>query len=133
MEVKAILKNYRQSPRKARLVANLVRGLNVLEALNQLKFKQKKACRQIAKLINSAKANAVHNFSLKPNNLYIKTITVDQGPTLKRWRARAFGRAGQIKKRTSHIKIILEEKKSENKKTEINKKVKAKKQSKNKT
>jgi large subunit ribosomal protein L22 len=107
MEVTAKLRYLRQSPRKVRLVTDLIRGLETKQALNQLKFINKRASRPITKLIQSAIANAEHNFSLNPESLYIKTIFVDQGPTLKRWRARAFGRSAQIRKRTSHITVIL--------------------------
>jgi len=110
MEVSAKLRYLRQSPRKVRLVTDFIRGAEAAKALNQLKFLNKRAAKPIAKLIQSAIANAEHNFSLNPKNLYIKTIFVDQGPTLKRWRARAFGRGAQIRKRTSHITVILDEK-----------------------
>lgn len=110
MEVKAKLRYYRQSPRKVRLVTNLIRDLDVKSALDQLRFANKRAAEPIRKLIESAIANAKHNFELDPNNLYIKHITADDGPTLKRWRARAFGKAAMIKKRTSHVTVILDEK-----------------------
>lgn len=110
MEVTAKLRYYRQSPRKVRLVANLIRGLDVKPAVAQLQFLNKTAALAIAKLVNSAIANATHNFSLNSDNLYIKSIMVDGGPTLKRWRARAFGRAAAIRKHTSHVTVILNEK-----------------------
>ena len=109
MEVTAKLRYLRQSPRKVRLVTNFIRGLETKKALNHLTFLNKRATKPAIKLIQSAIANAEHNFSLNPENLYIKTITVDEGPTLKKWRARAFGRAAQIRKRTSHITVILDE------------------------
>lgn len=110
MEVKAKLRYYKQSPRKVRLVTNLVRNLDVKTALDQLRFANRRAAEPICKLIESAIANGKHNFELDANNLYIKQITVDDGPTLKRWRARAFGRAAMIKKRTSHVTVVLDEK-----------------------
>lgn len=110
MQVIAKLHNYRQPPRKVRLVANLVRGLDIQKALERLEFTNKRAAKQLLKLIKSAMSNATHNFSLKEDNLYIKKISVDSGRTLKRWRARAFGRASMIRKRSSQIAIILEEK-----------------------
>lgn len=110
MQVNAKLHNYRQSPRKVRLVANFVRGLDTQKALERLEFTNKRAAKQLLKLIKSAMANATHNFSLKEDNLYIKKISVDTGRTLKRWRARAFGRASMIRKRSSNIIIVLEEK-----------------------
>lgn len=109
MEVKATLRYYRQSPRKVRLALDLVRGIKVEEALSQLKFLNKKAARAILKLLNSAIANAEHNFNLEKSNLYIKKIFADSGPTLKRWMPKAFGRADPIRKRSSQITIVLDE------------------------
>jgi len=110
MQTTAKLRHLRQSPRKVRLVADMIRGLDVLAANDQLKFVDKRATKPILKLINSAIANAEHNDKLTKENLFIKEIRVDEGPTLKRWRPRAFGRAGAIRKRTSHISLILAEK-----------------------
>ncbi|PIR93692.1 50S ribosomal protein L22 [Candidatus Falkowbacteria bacterium CG10_big_fil_rev_8_21_14_0_10_39_11] len=110
MDVKAKARFVRISPRKARLVVDLVRGNDVSEAVHQLAFNTKKASPIVLKLINSAIANAEHNFSLQRNNLYIKEITVNDGPTFKRWQPRAFGRATPIRKRTSHIELLLSEK-----------------------
>jgi large subunit ribosomal protein L22 len=109
MEVKAFNRNLRMSARKVRLIAGLVRGMDVKTALDQLRFWRKAAALPIAKLIKSAMANAEHNFKLDKDNLYIKTITVDIGPSLKRWRARAFGRAAQILKHTCHVSLVLDE------------------------
>jgi large subunit ribosomal protein L22 len=108
MEVTAKARFIRMSPRKVRLVADLVRGLDVTDALAQLKFVRKAAVRPVTKLIESAVANATHNHQLDASSLYIKMIAVDDGPTLKRWRARAHGRAASIHKRTSHISVILD-------------------------
>lgn len=109
MEVKAVLRRYRVAPRKVRLVVNLVRGLDIDKALGQLDVLDKKSTLAISKLLNSAVANAVNNFSLEKNNLYIKSVFVDQGPVFKRWMPKAHGRATKIKKYTSHITIILDE------------------------
>lgn len=109
MESKAKLSHLRISPRKVRLVADMIRGLSVDKALNQLKFSNKKAAHPLTKLINSSVANAEHNQELKKDNLFIKEIRVDDGPSLKRWRPRAFGRAAGIQKRTSHINLVLAE------------------------
>jgi large subunit ribosomal protein L22 len=109
MEVKAKARFIRMAPRKVRLVANLVRGMDLSAAVAQLRFVKKAAARPVLKLIQSAGANAENNFKLNPGTLFIKTITVDGGPTLHRWRARAFGRAAAIRKRMSHITVILEE------------------------
>ncbi len=109
MEVKAKIKNIRMSPRKIRLVVDAVRGLRVEESLNQLRFIKKLAARPVAKLVNSAIANAEHNFDLDKNNLYIKKITVNEGTALKRWMPKAHGRATPIRKRASHVEVLLGE------------------------
>ena len=110
MQTQAKLRHLRISPRKVRLVADLIRGLDTGVAQHRLKFTPKRSSAHLLKLLNSAVANAEHNFKLEPTNLKIDSIMVDQGPTLKRWRARAFGRANQIQKKTSHITIVLGEK-----------------------
>ncbi|MFH1193939.1 MAG: 50S ribosomal protein L22 [bacterium] len=109
MEIKAKARYIKMSPRKVRLVVDLVRGKKVAAALNILEFCNRWAARPVLKLLNSAVANATHNFNLQKDDLYIKTIRVDQGPMLKRWRARAFGRAAEIQKKMSHIIIELDE------------------------
>ena len=109
MKVDAKLNYLRISPRKVRLVADLIRGRKVSEAESRLQFTTKKATKPVGKLLSSAIANAEHNFDLDRNNLYISEITVDQGPTLKRWRPRARGATNQIQKKTSHVTIVLEE------------------------
>jgi len=109
MEVTARLKYLRKSPPKVRLVVDMIRGLTAEAAEHQLTFLNKGATDPILKLLKSAVANAENNFELKKDNLFIKKITVDQGPTLKRWKARAFGRASEIRKRSSHITIVLDE------------------------
>lgn len=105
--MEAYLKNYRQSPRKVRLLADLVRGKNVERALSELSFMPKRAAGPVKKLIESAVANAEHNFNAKKENLIVKEITVDSGVTLKRWRPRAFGRASSIHKHTSNVFVRL--------------------------
>ena len=97
------------SPRKVRSVVDVIRGLKVEDAMNQLKFITKWAVKPLEKLINSAVASAAHDFDLEEDNLYIKELKVDDGPTLKRWKPRARGRAAPIRKRTSHITLILGE------------------------
>lgn len=111
MEIKAKLRYLRIAPRKVRLVINLVRGLDAVTALNQLNFTYKRTAAPLLKLIKSALANAENNYHLKKENLYIKKITADEGPKLKRWHPRAFGRANPILKRSSHLELILAEKK----------------------
>ena len=106
-EVKAKLRFLRIGPRKVRLVADLIRGRQVVESENILRVLNKKAARPILKLMLSAIANAEHNYEMKKEDLVITKITVDEGPILKRWMPRAQGRATSIRKRTSHINIYL--------------------------
>jgi large subunit ribosomal protein L22 len=108
--MKAKLSQLRIAPRKVRLVADSIRGLDVEIVQAQLTNLNKKSAQAILKLLNSAIANAENNFKLKKDNLYISEIRVDEGPALKRWTPRAFGRASAIKKRTSHINLTLDEK-----------------------
>jgi large subunit ribosomal protein L22 len=127
MQVKttAKLRSLRMSPQKVRLIAGLIRGLSVSEALIQLNFSSKDAALPIKKLLNSAVANAINNDNAKEETLKVETITVDEGKTLYRWMPRAMGRATPLRKRSSHIKVILSgDKKEEIKKTEIKKVVK---------
>ncbi|MCD6086199.1 50S ribosomal protein L22 [bacterium] len=123
MEVKASLKYLRIAPRKVRLVADLIRGLDVEEAKSLLSLERKRAAKSLLKLLNSAISNAKNNFHLNEDNLYIKTIRVDQGPTLKRYFPRAQGRATLIQKKTSHIFIELAESQKKKKKRKIERKV----------
>ena len=109
----ALLSSYRQSPRKVRLVATLVRGKKVKKALPVLNLLGKRAAEPVKKLIDSAVANAVHNHQANKDDLYIAEIRVDESATLKRWRPRARGRAFPIRKRTSRIFVRLEELKRE--------------------
>jgi large subunit ribosomal protein L22 len=97
----------RVAPRKARLVADQVRGLPLDDALPLLRFSTRSAAQDIRKLIESAAANAENNHDLVADDLFIKDIHVDEGPTLRRYRPRALGRATQINKRTSHINVAL--------------------------
>ena len=107
--MKAILKTYRQSPRKVRLVADTIRGKRVPDALATLSFLEKRAAAPIKKLLESAVANARQNFGTDPDDLAVREITVNKGAVLKRSMPRARGRATPIKKRTSHIAITLSE------------------------
>ncbi len=109
MEVKASLNNIRIASRKVRLVTNLVKGMPATAAQAQLAFLVKKPAPMILKLLNSACANAKNNFSIEKDNLFVKKITVDEGPTLKRWMPRAQGRATPIMKRTCSVNLVLEE------------------------
>lgn len=111
MPVKAELRHTRSTPRKARLVADLIRGRNVQDALNILTFTPKKAARVIKKLLKSALANAEENHKdVDVDDLYVKAIRVDQGVVWKRQLTRARGIATPVRKRMSHITIILDEK-----------------------
>ncbi|HAP93881.1 MAG TPA: 50S ribosomal protein L22 [Desulfotomaculum sp.] len=110
MEARAVAKYIRISPAKVRQVVNLIRGHSVSEALAILKFTSKRASLPVAKVIRSAAANAEHNYDMNKDNLFVAATYVDQGPTLKRYRPRAYGRANVIRKRTSHITVILKEK-----------------------
>lgn len=105
--MKAILKNYRQSPRKVRLVTTSLCGKKVTSALEKLLFTPKRSSLPIRKLIESAVANAKQAEGLDINDLFIKTITVNEGYTLKRWRPRARGAAFPINKRTSLVTVEL--------------------------
>jgi large subunit ribosomal protein L22 len=109
METVAIAKYIRMSPRKVRLVADLIRGKKVGDALNILSFTPKASAPVILKTLKSAIANAGQKKDVDVDNLIVKGISVDEGPTLKRFRARAMGRGTRILKRASHIKIIVEE------------------------
>ncbi len=110
MEVTAKAKGLGVSARKARLVVDAVRGKSVPEALAILRFLPQKSAKDIAKVVKSAAANAEHNHDLDPDALFVKYIYADEGPTLKRWRARARGRVNQRLKRTAHVTVIVEEK-----------------------
>ena len=110
MEIKAQAKFIRMSPKKVRLIVDLIRGMDVKNAETQLNFSKKLAKEPVLKVLRSGIANAENNFELKKENLFIKKIVVDEGPTLKRWHPRAHGRAATIRKRSSHIGIELSEK-----------------------
>jgi large subunit ribosomal protein L22 len=109
MQVKAKLNNLRISPRKVRLVADLVRGLDVAEAINQIEASYKRGSLPMKKLIESALSNGENNLGIDRNNMYIYSILVDAGPSLKRWMPKAYGRASQILKRTTQIEVVLKE------------------------
>lgn len=109
MKVSAKLNNLRIAPRKTRLVANLIKSLDADVAINQLDTTIKGGSLPFKKLLLSAIANGENNFGLDKNNLYVFNAIVSDGPVLKRWKPKAFGRAGRILKRTSKLEIILEE------------------------
>lgn len=107
METIARLNNLRVSPRKVRLLADLVKGMKANEAALQLEFSRKHAARPVLKLLRSAMANASHNHKLDVNTLVVANMTVDSGETLHRWMPRAMGRATPIRKRSSKITLTL--------------------------
>lgn len=106
--MKAVAKYVRIAPRKARLVADEIRGKSYPDAAAALQFTNKRAAGIVGEVLKSAAANAEHNFEADPEVLRVKTIKVDEGPTIKRYRPRAMGRATMIRKRTSHITVELE-------------------------
>jgi len=112
METFAVHKNARISAQKARLVADEIRGLSVAQALDFLKFSSKKAASLFFKVLWSAVANAEHNHAADVDDLYVSTVFVDEGMTLKRWRARAKGRGNQILKRSCHITVKVSDNKN---------------------
>jgi large subunit ribosomal protein L22 len=105
--MKATARYVRIAPRKARLVADAVRGKTVPEAMATLLYTNKRAAKIVGDVLNSAAANAENNLDANPDELFVRTIRVDEGPTIKRYRARAMGRATMIRKRTSHITVEL--------------------------
>jgi large subunit ribosomal protein L22 len=105
--MKAVAKFVRIAPRKARLVADEVRGKSVPEAVSILQFTNKRAAGIVGDVIKSAAANAEHNDDADVEALFVRDVRVDEGPTIKRYRARAMGRATMIRKRTSHISVVL--------------------------
>jgi len=109
MEVKASLKSYNQSPRKIRLIANAIKGKSVSSASTELDFMVKRGAAPMKKLLNSAVANAENNFKLNRADLIVKNVTVNGGVVMKRSMPRAFGRAYPIRKRTSHVLVVLDE------------------------
>lgn len=106
---RAIARYVRIAPRKARVLAREIQGKHIDEALKVLAFSNRRAARFIWKALNSAIANAERNHGLDRRKLYVAEIRVDEGPTLKRWRPRAMGRASMVRKRTSHITVVVEE------------------------
>jgi len=110
MEVKSLTKFVRISPRKLRLIADLVRGQNVNAAMTRLKFERQRGAKVVYKSLMSAVANAEQKGTVDVDNLYVKKIYVDGGPTMKRFMPRAQGRATPIIKRSSHLNIVLGEK-----------------------
>lgn len=118
MEVKSSAKYLRIAPLKARLIINLVRGLDLVTALDRLAVVNKKGVRFVLRVLNATKADAKNNFELDEKNLYIKEIKVDCGPIFYRWMPKAHGRATKIRKRTSNITVVLAERVPSKEKTD---------------
>ena len=106
-ETKAVLRNARMSPRRTRLLLDMIRGMKADEAVLQLSFSEKRVAGPLAKLLKSAVANAVHNHGIDKSTLIVSGGFVDGGPTVHRWMPKAFGSAGKIRKRTSHVTLVL--------------------------
>ena len=111
MEARAVAKYIRIAPRKVRKVVDLIRGKQVAEAMAILKFTPNRGCAAVAKVVKSASANAEHNKDANKDSLYVAEAFVDQGPTLKRFNPRAMGKADLKRRKTSHITIVVREKK----------------------
>jgi len=111
MQAKAVARTVRIAPRKVRLVVDLIRGKQIGEAVAILNHTPKAASIVVEKLLKSAAANAEHNYEMDLNELIISEVFVDEGPTLKRFRPRAMGRASAINKRTSHITLVVSDQK----------------------
>jgi large subunit ribosomal protein L22 len=107
MEAKASMKYVRTSPRKMRRVVDMVRGQHVEEARRMLRFSPLGASKDVGKLLDSAVANAEQNAGIVAQNLVVDRIFVDEGPTLRRFRPRAYGRATRVRKRTSHVTVVV--------------------------
>ncbi len=109
MEARAVARFVRVSPRKVRLVMDEIRGMKVGEALKQLSFSPQKGARLVKKLLDSAVANATANTDVDVDALFVKRIFADEGPTWKRFSPRAMGRATRIRKRSSHLTVVIDE------------------------
>ena len=105
---KAVLRRFRQSPRKVRMVADMIRGRKVEEALSILKFQPRKAARMLSKVLTSAIANATENEKADSDKLIVSKVFIDGGPVTKRWMARSMGRANRINARTSHVTVVVD-------------------------
>jgi large subunit ribosomal protein L22 len=104
----AVLRRFRQSPRKVRMVADMIRGRQVAEALSILNLQPRKAAKMLSKVLSSAIANATTNDKADADALVVTKVNIDPGPTEKRWLARSMGRANRINRRTSHVTIVVD-------------------------
>ncbi len=112
MEVRASVTGVRVSPRKARLVVDAVRGKRVLDAIALTRFMPQKTAVDVGKLLQSVAANAENNYDMDPEDLWIKAIYADDGPSFRRFKAKARGRVGRIIRRNTHLTVIAEERRS---------------------
>lgn len=112
MEVRASVKGVRVSPRKARLVVDAVRGKRVLDAIALTRFLPQKTAEDVGKLLRSVAANAENNYDMDPEQLWIKAIYADDGPSYRRFKAKARGRVGRIVRRNTHMTVVAEERRS---------------------
>ncbi len=104
----AILRRFRESPRKVRAVADMIRGRSVDDALSILRLQQRKAARMLTKVLDSAIANATENEKADADKLFVTKVTVDGGPVQRRWMARSMGRANRLASRTSHVTVTVD-------------------------
>lgn len=105
---RAILRGFRESPRRVRMVAGMIRGRSVADALAILRLQQRKAAKMLSKVLNSAIANATENEKADADKLVVKQVVIDGGPVAKRWMPRSMGRANRINKRTSHVTVVVD-------------------------
>jgi large subunit ribosomal protein L22 len=105
---RAVLKRFRESPRKVRMVADMIRGRSVDDALSILRLQQRKAAKMLSKVLGSAIANATENEKADPDDLVVTSVFVDGGPVTKKWMARSMGRANRILSRTSHVTVVVD-------------------------
>jgi large subunit ribosomal protein L22 len=105
---RAVLRGFRESPRRIRMVAEMIRGKRVADALAILRFQQRKAAIMLTKVLNSAVANASENDKLDADTLIVSKVAVDCGPTQKRWLPRSMGRANRLNRRTSHVTVVVD-------------------------
>ncbi len=110
MQVSATAKYIKVSPRKVRLVVDVIRGKSVSDAMATLQFLPQQAAKEVSKVVKSAAANAENNYNLSPEDLYVSAVSANEGPTQKRFRPRAHGRVSPVLKRSSHITVVVGEK-----------------------
>src|SRR3954468_19185113 len=105
---RAILRRFRESPRKVRMVAEMIRGRSVDDAVSILKLQQRKAAKMLSKVLGSAIANATENEKADPDHLVVTQVFIDGGPVTKKWMPRSMGRANRILSRTSHVTVVVD-------------------------